>query len=148
MPLPEAARTMLGLEARAKTLRKRVRAAVESGGDAIPLGDAHGTVLGFKATNGVETILSYEQTMDALRLYGMTDAQFVEHFRFVGPQHYASRVKKVLREVLQVDEVTAEGLVIPVTKSEFTAHVPERVTESARPATIEDIDRLLGGMDG
>ena len=148
LDLPTAARTMLGLEARAKVLRKRVRAAVEKTGDPVPLEDPHGTVLGFVPTQGWETVQSYEQTIDALRLYGLTDAQFVEHFRFVAPNHWPSRVRKVLKQELGADEGTIDSLVIPVTKSEFTTYVPERVLESARPATIEDLDRLLGGLDG
>lgn len=144
----EAARAWLAAKAVAARLEKFVRKQVEASGASIALGDAHGTVLGFHEIEGKETLLSYERTMDKLREFGMSDAIFAEHFRFVAPQHFAARVKKVATEILGVDKLTVEELVIPVTKSEFTTFVPElpRVSEAMTDAELDSyIDDVLGG---
>lgn len=140
----DAARAWLASKAMAARLERFVRKYVEDSGAPIPLDDAAGTYLGFKETNGLEVLDDYETVMDRLRDYGMKEAQFVEHFRFVGPQHYASRVKKVLYEVLGVDPETAERTVVPVTKSEFTTFVPQ-LAPIQREATDEEIEAMLDG---
>lgn len=142
----EAARAWLAAKAVAARLEKFVKKHVELHGS-IALGDPHGTVLGFHEIEGKETLVSYERTMELLREFGMSEAQFVEHFRFVAPNHFAARVKKVAMEVLGVDRETLERLVIPVTKSEFTTFVPE-LRHVAEAMSDEGIDTLIDDLLG
>jgi hypothetical protein len=140
----EAARAWLAAKAIAARLEKFVRAHVEATGLPIALRDPHGNVLGFKEVEGKETLLSYESTMEALRTFGMTDAMFVDHFRFVAPNHFAARVRKVASEILRLDRETLERLVVPVTKTEFTTYVPAPLP---KPVALMDGDELFDHID-
>jgi len=141
----EAARLWLGAKALVTALDKHVRGAFDASDcTPIPLNDPHGTVLGFKPIAGVETLQSYERTMERLRQFGMSRVMEAENFRFVAAHHFAGRVRDVLKE-LRVGEEIADELVTPVAKQRFTTFVPDPV---ARELTLEELearfDRLMG----
>lgn len=146
-PPEEVARALGATKIAVRDLDRKARSIVEETGRPIILDRVTGEALGYKPTNGCETVLSYEETMDRLREFGMTQAQYEEHFRFVQSNHYPGRVKKVLREVLEVDKETAESLVVPVSKTEFTVHTPDvREQVSEGQVSIDDLDRLIDQM--
>lgn len=111
----------------------------------IPLGDPLGTVLGYKPSQGWEVLLPYEETMQRLRELGMTKDLEIEHFRFVAANHYPSRVKKVLKDVLRVDPDTLEQLVIPISNMTFTTYRPEK--KAAAATTFTDLDEVERALD-
>lgn len=126
-----------------RDLGKRARSIVEQTQRPIVLDSTTGLALGFKPTNSLETVLTYEQTMDRLRVYGMTKAQEIEHFRFVASNHYAARVKKVASDVLRIGREELESLVVPIADVEFTTFTPDPVPEEDRPVTLDEIDDFL-----
>lgn len=128
-----------------RDLEKRAREIAERTNAPILLPGPSRKALGFRVVDGVETVLPYEETMSALRAYGMTAAQQAEHFRFVARNHYASRVRKVAREVLGVPREEIENLVVPVPKTEFTTFTYDAPQDASsdRPVTLDELESFL-----
>jgi len=145
LPIGEAARVWLAAKALASRLERHVKGHAEaSEWQPIDLGDAHGTVLGMKPVPGYEVVMDYDRTLARLRQLGMKPETEIEEFRFVARNHYASRVRRVLKALRMPPEIE-DGLVEPITTHQFTTFVPE---DRAPELTLEEIearfDRNMG----
>lgn len=159
LALAELARRWKGLTKLANDYGDEVTARFTERDDAVPLGDAKGTVLGYKPTAGWSCVHEYDETIARVRDLvpaGAWPTVFAENFRWVYEAHFASKVQKVLK-ALKVSEDVMDTIVVPVTKTQLTTFRPdppaadEFVVEpdaiaQAMHADPERVRRILDGM--
>ena len=143
---PELARRWKALQRLTGEYEKHVEALFEDHerDEPIVLGDARGSVLGWKPTQAWELVEDYESTLARLRDFVPAEAwqtTWETHFRFCLEKDFAGRVRKVLKD-LRVTEDVLDTFVLPIAKPMLKVFVPE-VTAAAVAPTLEDVDELV-----
>jgi hypothetical protein len=145
LDVAELARRWKGLTKLADDYGDEVKARFQLRDDAVPLGDAKGTVLGLKPVAGWSCVHEYEETLERVRELvpaGAWPTVFAENFRFIYETHFASKVQKVLKS-LKVSDDVMDSIVVPVTKTQLTTFRPDPPAEEEFVADEDSIAAAL-----
>lgn len=143
LPPAEIARRWLGVRALAGRLERTIKPMVAALGHPLDMGD--GSVLGGKPVQAWDVVLRYEDMMNALTAFGMTRAQEIEWFRHCAANHYPSRVKRALNELLGREAraaIESDEYITPVTNEQFAVWTPD---PSPEEPDVPAFDVLGGG---